>query len=88
MTQVPSLAPNNREQWTEWTQLWPISWRQPELTAVTAATNAARAITKDQEELARQWMARAHGLATENSSTGGVCNAAVIVDPATGETFF
>lgn len=35
--------------------------------------------------MARQWMAQAHGLAEENSDGGGVCNAAVIVDPTTGQ---
>lgn len=84
-SQAPRHAPSNKEQWKEWNQIWPISWRKPELTAVTAASAAALAITEAEEKIARQWMLRAHGLAEENSDGGGVCNAAVIVDPTTGQ---
>ena len=38
--------------------MWPISWRKPELTAVTAATAAARAVTAAEEHSMRLWMDR------------------------------
>jgi len=36
--QVPKQAPATREQWKDCNQVWPISWRKPELTGVPAAT--------------------------------------------------
>lgn len=84
--QVPKHAPASREQWKEWNQVWPISWRKPELTAVTAATAAAQAVTVSEQHLMRVWMDRAYALAEANASFGHVCNAAVIVDPLHGET--
>lgn len=65
--------------------MWPISWRKPELTAVTAATAAARAVTASEEHFMHVWMDRAYGLAEAHASSGNVCNAAVIVDPVGGE---
>ncbi|KAL3137330.1 hypothetical protein ABBQ32_006865 [Trebouxia sp. C0010 RCD-2024] len=85
LVQVPKHAPASREQWKEWNQVWPISWRKPELTAVTAATAAAQAVTVSEQHLMRVWMDRAYALAEANASFGHVCNAAVIVDPLHGE---
>ncbi len=86
MLQVPKHAPASREQWKDWNQVWPISWRKPELTAITAATAAAQAVTADTEQQMHTWMDRAFTLAEANEASGGVCNAAVIVDPISGET--
>lgn len=84
-SQVPQSAPASREQWKDWNQMWPISWRKPELTAVTAATAAAEAVTVEEEQQMHAWMDRAYDLAEANKSSGQICNAAVIVDPATGQ---
>ncbi len=84
--QVPKHAPASREQWKDWNQVWPISWRKPELTAVTAATAAAQAVTTDEEQRMHARMDRAFTLAEANEASGGVCNAAVIVDSISGET--
>ena len=65
--------------------MWPISWRKPELTAVTAATAAAEAVTVEEEQQMHAWMDRAYDLAEANKSSGHICNAAVVVDPATGQ---
>jgi len=81
--QVPKHAPASREQWKDWNQVWPISWRKPELTAATAA---AQAVTADTEQQMHTWMDRAFTLAEANEASGGACNAAVIVDPISGET--
>ena len=83
--QVPKHAPASREQWKDWNQVWPISWRKPELTAVTAATAAAQAVTAAEEHVMHLWMDRAYGLAEAQTSSGNACNAAVIVDPVCGE---
>ena len=83
--QVPKHAPASREQWQDWNQVWPISWRKPELTAVTAATAAARTVTAAEEHVMHLWMDRAYGLAEAHASSWNVCNAAVIVDPVRGE---
>ncbi|DBA98649.1 hypothetical protein WJX77_010540 [Trebouxia sp. C0004] len=85
IVRVPKHAPACREQWKDWNQVWPISWRKPELTAVTAATAAAQAVTADEEHRMHIWMDRAFTLAEANEASGGVCNAAVIVDPISGE---
>ena len=86
IVQVPKHAPASREQWKDWNQVWPISWRKPELTAVTAATAAAQAVTADEEQRMHAWMDRAFTLGEANEAAGGVCNAAVIVNPVSGET--
>ena len=65
--------------------MWPISWRKPELTAVTAATAAARGVTAAEEHLMHLWMDRAYRLTEAHACSGTVCNAAVIVDPIRGE---
>ena len=83
--QVPKHAPASREQWQDWNRVWPISWRKPELTAVTAATAAARAVTLAEEHSMHLWMDRAYALAKANADSGHVCNAAVIVDPVSGK---
>ena len=83
--QVPKHAPASREQWKDWNQVWPISWRKPELTAVTAATAAAQGVTADEEQQMHAWMDRAFAMAEANEASGGICNAAVIVDPVSGE---
>lgn len=85
--QVPKHAPASREQWQDWNQVWPISWRKPELTAVTAATAAARAVTAAEEHSMHLWMDKAYALAEANASSGNVRNAAVIVDPVSGELY-
>ena len=82
---MPKHAPASREQWKDWNQVWPTSWRKPELTAVTAATAAARAVTAAEEHQMHIWMNRAYALAEANADSGNVCNAAVIVDPVSGE---
>ena len=83
--QVPKHAPASQEQWKDWNQVWPISWRKPELTAVTAATAAAQGVTADEEQQMHAWMDRAFAMAEANEASGGICNAAVIVDPVSGE---
>lgn len=85
IVKVPKHPPASREQWKDWNQVWPISWRKPELTAVTAASAAAQAVTADEEQQMHAWMDRAFTLAEANEASGGVCNAAVIVDPVSGE---
>lgn len=82
---MPKHAPASREQWKDWNQVWPTSWRKPELTAVTAATAAAQAVTAAEEHQMHIWMDRAYALAEANADSGNVCNAAVIVDPVSGE---
>ena len=82
---MPKHAPVSREQWKEWNQVWPISWRKPELTAVTAATAAAQGVTAAEEHLMHLWMDRAYRLAEAHACSGTVCNAAVIVDPIRGQ---
>ncbi|DBA68567.1 TPA: hypothetical protein ACH3X2_14320 [Trebouxia sp. C0005] len=86
IVKVPKHAPASREQWKDWNQVWPISWRKPELTAVTAATAAAQAVTADEEQRMHAWMDRAFTLGEANEAAGGVCNAAVIVNPVSGKT--
>ena len=85
--QVPKHAPASREQWQDWNRVWPISWRKPELTAVTAATAAARAVTLAEKHSIHLWMDRAYALAEVNANSGSVRNAAVIVDPVSGELY-
>ena len=84
MLQVPKYAPATREQWKDWNQVWPISWRKPELTAVTAATAAAETVTADEGQQMQQWMDRAYALAEARDTSAGICNGAVIVDPVSG----
>ena len=36
LVQVAKAAPRNKEQWTEWSRIWPITWRQPEATSQPA----------------------------------------------------
>ena len=81
---MPKNAPASREQWKDWNHIWPISWRKPELTAVTAATAAAQAVSPQEEAQMHTWMDRAYSLADANQSSGAVCNAALIIDPQTG----
>ena len=56
-----------------------ICWHKPELTAVTAATTAAQAVTADEEQRMQTWTDRAFTLAEANEASGGICNAAAIV---------
>ena len=59
--QVPGLAPRTREQWEEWTRVWPIVWQKPN-----------RHLGADAEDLSpeaaaemRRWMSRALLAASE-----------------------
>ena len=52
---------------------------------MTAATAAAEAVTCEEEQQMQRWMDRAVALAGANESSGGVCNGAVIVNPASGD---
>ena len=53
--QVPGLAPRTREQWEEWTRVWPIVWQKPnrhlEVDVEDPAPEAAAEM--------RRWMSRA-----------------------------
>ena len=85
LVKVQKHAPANREQWQDWNLIWPMSWRIPELKAVTAATAAANAVSEAEQRLRHHWMDRAINLAEANQASEEFCNAAVIVDPASGE---
>ncbi|KAK9829091.1 hypothetical protein WJX72_003851 [[Myrmecia] bisecta] len=38
--QVPGVAPGTREQWHDWTQIWPLTWREPAPDPLSAAQMA------------------------------------------------
>ncbi|KAK9789948.1 hypothetical protein WJX73_008362 [Symbiochloris irregularis] len=87
---VPAHAPQTREQWAEWSQIWPITWRQPESTAMYLAQQAPQ-LTQQEQEGMRRHMQRVWDLSGCTTSAAGssegaaVGNACIIVDPVAGE---
>jgi tRNA(Arg) A34 adenosine deaminase TadA len=77
VAEVPGVAPDNREQWSEWNQLWPMPWKLP---SGQPHQDGQAATAEDQSYFSRH-LARA--LAA--SAAAGGANVCVIVDPATGE---
>ncbi len=80
---MPRHAPPSRELWAEWTQIWPIVWRQQDVGPLALRPEAAlvdpAAIAGIREHMQRAWR-----LAEQSRAAGGAFNAAIIVDPETG----
>eukprot|EP00884_Botryococcus_braunii_P010867 jgi/Botrbrau1/19782/Bobra.0124s0030.1 len=79
-TQVSGRAPQTREQWAEWSKVWPITWRVPEVTSVPTDLR----LEPHEEQAMWAHMARACQLAEAAAAAGNSSNAAVIVEPISG----
>lgn len=71
--QVPVVPPDNREQWAEWSKVWPMPWRRP---AGAAEQDGESPSHQDQEYFRRHMSA-----ALKASAAAGHRNAVLIVDP-------
>ncbi|GBF88464.1 hypothetical protein Rsub_01177 [Raphidocelis subcapitata] len=74
---VPGVAPDNRDQWSEWNVYWPMPWKLPSGQPHQDGQTVCEA---DQAYFERH-MARV----LEASAAAGGANVCVIVDPASGE---
>ncbi|MEW5312565.1 MAG: hypothetical protein WDW38_004192 [Sanguina aurantia] len=77
MVQCAAHAPETRLQWAAWNQIWPITWHVPEISKPLPGAVA----TAEEHGYFSVYMHQALLLAQHH----GVANAAIIVDPATGE---
>eukprot|EP01023_Acetabularia_acetabulum_P008879 TRINITY_DN13899_c0_g1_i2.p1 TRINITY_DN13899_c0_g1~~TRINITY_DN13899_c0_g1_i2.p1 ORF type:complete len:389 (-),score=34.19 TRINITY_DN13899_c0_g1_i2:32-1198(-) len=73
-TQVPKNAPRSREQWEEWSKIWPVTYRP--LDASMWEDQDPISVEKQQE--LEKFMRKCYELKQR------ACNAAIIVDPASG----
>jgi tRNA-specific adenosine deaminase 3 len=85
LARVPGFAPRTREQWEEWTEVWPIVWQKPNRHLTVDAEDPEPETVAEM----RRWMSRA---LLEASTSGDDCddgddtcimNAVLLVDPVT-----
>lgn len=77
LVQCAAEAPETRDQWAAWNKIWPITWHVPEIAKPLPGAIA----TPEEHAYFSRHMQSALSLAHQH----GVANAAIIVDPATGE---
>lgn len=76
--QVPRYAPHTTADRNEWSKHWPVSLRAPDKTLKKEAST----LESSEVDAMCRHMAAAWQLAQENAVQGRVCNACLIVDPA------
>eukprot|EP00877_Chromochloris_zofingiensis_P001960 jgi/Chrzof1/11765/Cz06g09050.t1 len=74
---VPKCAPDNKTQWSEWSNFWPMFWRIPN----GCEEQDGEAASPEDQSYFDKHMTMVLAL----SRLAGNANAAIIVDPATGE---
>lgn len=81
---MPGRAPVTKEKWEEWKQVWPITWRVPDVSSLPPDVGL------DPQEERAMWvhMRRAWELSAAAAAAGNAPNAAVIVDPVSGTARF
>ncbi|EKX45385.1 hypothetical protein GUITHDRAFT_108653 [Guillardia theta CCMP2712] len=78
--EVPSFAPNTREQFDSWSKIWPLNYRPP-----AGGMKVLLGFSQEEIERMKAYMRRATALAVEAVKAGDGAAAAVIVDPTSGE---
>ena len=76
IAQVPKHQPRSRDHWSEWTLIWPLTWRQP--TYESGLSPQTAPLTSTEQQQMAMHMERALQLHADHASAR---NAAVIVDP-------